>query len=344
MSRLDFLNRGEQASDPALPLPRFGMGTAAIGNLYAPVSDEAAHAAVATALDLGVGYFDTAPYYGFGLAERRLGEALGACGGKAIVSTKVGRLLEPVENPDHERHGFVGGDPFQPRFDYSYDAVLRSHEESLKRLRRQRVEILLAHDMGELTHGAQADRHMRDFLNGGYRAMADLKASGAIDAIGVGVNETAVIEDLLGRVDLDVVLIAGRYTLLDQQAADRLFPICESKDVRVIIGGPYNSGILAQPNMSRTEARYDYQAAPAEVVARAEAIERVCERHGVPLPAAALQFPSRHRAVDCVIAGCGSKREIKEAVERLAMPIGEEYWRAIEEQGLVRSGVRAMRE
>jgi len=329
----------------SLQLPRFGMGTAAIGNLYSAVSDEVAEATIAAALREGIGYFDTAPFYGFGLAERRLGVALQTHdpAGRAIVSTKVGRLLEPVENPARERHGFVDGDPFAPVFDYSHDAVLRSHEESLKRLRRDRVEILLAHDLGALTHGGEADRHMRDFLGGGYRAMAELKAGGAIDAIGVGVNETAVIEYLLDRVDLDVVLIAGRYTLLDQQAADRLFPICEAKAVKVIVGGPYNSGILARPGIARAEARYDYLAASAEVVARADAIEQVCDRFGVPLPATALQFPSRHPAVDCVVAGFCGEREVGEAVERLATPIPDALWLALEEQGLVRAGAGTVR-
>lgn len=328
-----------------LKLPRFGMGTASIGNLYAPITDEAADATVGAALAAGVRYFDTAPYYGFGLAERRLGAALEAHdpAGEAIVSTKVGRRLEPDDNPARERHGFVDGDPFTPVFDYGYDAVLRSHEESLERLRRGRVEILLAHDLGALTHGAEAERHMRAFLDGGYRAMVELKQSGAIDAIGVGVNETAVIEHLLERVDLDVVLIAGRYTLLDQQAAERLLPICAAKGVKVIVGGPYNSGILARPGIARAEARYDYVAAPAEVVARAEAIEQLCDRFGVPLPAAAIQFPSRHPAVDCVVAGLGSEREVGEAVERLATPIIEELWQALEEQGLVRSGAGPVR-
>jgi D-threo-aldose 1-dehydrogenase len=321
----------------SLQLPRFGMGTAAIGNLYSAVSDEVAEATVAAALREGIFYFDTAPYYGFGLAERRLGVALQAHGGNAIVSTKVGRLLEPVENPARERHGFADGDPFAPAFDYSYDAVLRSHEESHKRLRRTRVDILLAHDLGALTHGAEAERHMLDFLDGGYRAMAELKQSGAIDAIGVGVNETAVIEQLLERVDLDVVLIAGRYTLLDQQAAEQLLPMCAAKGVKVIVGGPYNSGILARPGVARADARYDYLAAPAEVVARAEAIEQVCNRFGVPLPTAALQFPSLHPAVDCVVAGFGSEREVGEAVERLATPITQSLWQALEDQGLVRS-------
>ena len=329
----------------SLQLPRFAMGTAPIGNLYSAVSDEAAEATVAAALTSGIRYFDTAPYYGFGLAERRLGAALEAhdAAGEAIVSTKVGRRLEPVDHPARERHGFVDGDPFAPVFDYGYDAVLQSHEESIKRLRRGRVEILLAHDLGALTHGSEAERHMGAFLDGGYRAMVELKQGGAIDAIGVGVNETAVVEHLLERVDLDVVLIAGRYTLLDQRAAERLLPICAAKGVKVIVGGPYNSGILAQRGIARAEMRYDYVAATAEVVARAEAIEQLCERFGVPIPAAALQFPSRHPAVDCVVAGLGSEREIGEAVERLATPIGEELWQALEEQGLVRSGAGTVR-
>ena len=326
-----------------LDLPRFGMGTAAIGNLYQPVSDAMADAAVAAALREGVGYFDTAPYYGFGLAERRLGDALEAHDGQAIVSTKVGRLLEPAANPPSERHGFVDGDPFEPRFDYSYDAVLRSHEESLKRLRRDRIEILLAHDIGEMTHGADAERHMRDFLDGGYRAMAELKAGGAIDAIGVGVNETAVIEYLLERVDLDVVLIAGRYSLLDQQAADRLFPLCEAKGVKVIVGGPYNSGILAQPSAERTQTHYDYEAAPSDVLARAERIERTCEKFGVSLPAAALQFPLRHPAVDCVLAGLANDAEVRQAIERLGAAVPSALWQKLEEQGLVRAASESVR-
>ena len=326
----------------ALELPRFGMGTAPIGNLYAPVSEAKAEAAVAAALQAGIRYFDTAPHYGFGLAERRLGSSLAGASG-VMVSTKVGRLLEPTRDEARERHGFVDGDPFAPVFDYSYDAVLRSHDESLKRLRRERTEILLAHDLGELTHGADADRHMRDFLDGGYRAMADLKASGAVDAIGVGVNETAVVEYLLDRVDLDVVLIAGRYTLLDQQAADRLLPICAAKGTKVIVGGPYNSGILAQPSNRLTRATYDYEAAPAKLVDRTRAIEAVCDRFDIPLPAAALQFPLRHPAVSCVLAGLGSEDQVHDGVGRLACAIPDQLWKALEDEGLVRPSAEGVR-
>ena len=324
----------------ALDLPCFGMGTAPIGNLHAPVTDAAAEAAVAAALAAGIRYFDTAPYYGFGLAERRLGAAL--AGHPAIISTKVGRLLEQVDRPERARHGFVDGDPFRPVFDYSYDAVLRSHGESLKRLRRDRVEILLAHDLGELTHGTAAEDHMRDFLDGGYRAIAELRDSGAIDAVGVGVNETAVVETLLGEVDLDVVLIAGRYTLLDQQA-ERLLALCAAKGVKIIVGGPYNSGILAQPADERSRATYDYEAAPGEMLTRAKRIESVCGRFGVPLPAAALQFPLRHSAVRCVVAGLANSSEVSAAVERLATPIPDELWQALADEDLVRSPAEAVR-
>ena len=312
----------------ARALPRLGMGTAGIGNLYAPVSDETARATVAEAWAAGIRYFDTAPHYGFGLAERRLGEALTALDTdrQAIVSTKVGRLLAPTENGARERHGFVEADPFEPVFDYGRDAVLRSHEESLRRLRRERVDILLAHDLGVLTHGAGSQRHTHVFLDSGYNAMRELKAAGAIDAIGIGVNEVEVCLFLLERVELDVILLAGRYTLLDRRAGDELLPLCEERGVRVIVGGPYNSGILAQPTASQRDPRYDYEPPPATVLARAAAIERVCDRHGVELGAAALQFPLRHPAVASVIPGLVGPEQVRQAANRLGAPVPEVLW------------------
>jgi D-threo-aldose 1-dehydrogenase len=310
------------------PLPRLGMGTAGIGNLYAPVASDAARATVAAAWAAGIRYFDTAPHYGFGLAERRLGEALTALDpeGQAIVSTKVGRLLAPAPDGARERHGFVDADPFEPVFDYGRDAVLRSHKESLARLGRERVDILLAHDLGELTHGANSAPHMRTFLDSGYGAMRELKEQGAIDAIGIGVNEVEVCLFLLERVELDVILLAGRYTLLDQGAGTELLPLCYERGVRVIVGGPYNSGILAQPTASQHEPHYDYEVPPASILARAAAIERVCEQHGVPLGAAALQFPLRHPAVASVIPGLVGEVQVRQTVERMASAIPERLW------------------
>jgi D-threo-aldose 1-dehydrogenase len=304
------------------------MGTAGMGNLYAAISDDQARATLAEAWAAGIRYFDTAPHYGFGLAERRLGEALAEFDpeGRAIVSTKVGRLLIPTTRGERERHGFVGADPFEPVFDYCGDAVLRSHEESLDRLRRDRVDILLAHDLGELTHGAENERHIRAFLDSGYDAMRELKNAGAIDAIGIGVNEVEVCLGLLERVELDVILLAGRYTLLDRRAGDQLLPLCRARGVRVIVGGPYNSGILAQPTASQRNPRYDYQAPPAAVLERAAAIERVCEEYSVELGAAALQFPLRHPAVAAVIPGVVGPGQVHQAVDRLAVEIPAELW------------------
>jgi D-threo-aldose 1-dehydrogenase len=316
----------------ALGLPQLGMDTAGIGNLYAPVSDEEARATFAQAWTAGIRFFDTAPHYGFGLAERRLGDALADLdtGGRAIVSTKVGRLLVPTASRARERHGFVDADPFEPVFDYGRDAVLRAHEQSLRRLRRDRIDILLAHDLGALTHGADSERHMRAFLDTGYAAMRELKEAGAIDAIGIGVNEVEVCLFLLERTQLDVILLAGRYTLLDRSAGDVLLPLCEERGVRVIVGGPYNSGILAQPTASQRDPRYDYEPPPAAVLARAAAIERACEAHGVALGAAALQFPLRHAAVASVIPGLVGEAQVRQTLERMAAAIPERLWAALE--------------
>jgi D-threo-aldose 1-dehydrogenase len=310
-------------------LPPLGIGTAAIGNLYAPVSDEVAFATIGAALDAGITYFDTAPHYGFGLAERRLGEALGDA--PVLLSTKVGRLLEPTA-AGGERHAFVDADPFEPRFDYSADGILRSHQSSLARLRRDRVDILLAHDLGRLTHGEDHPRHLRAFLDGGYRAMRDLKDAGAIDAIGIGVNEIEICLELMREVELDVILLAGRYTLLDRSAAAVLIPECARRGIRLIIGGPYNSGILARDDLSDAHAlHYDYARAPDALVAQARALAAQCTRFGVPLPAAALQYPLRDPRVATVIAGVANRGEVRDLVSRAQTPIPEALWAALAE-------------
>jgi D-threo-aldose 1-dehydrogenase len=315
------------------PVPPLGMGTAGIGNLYAPVPDNMAQETIAAAWAAGIRYFDTAPHYGFGLAERRLGEALAALDpdGRAVISTKVGRLLEPIASPARERHGFVEADPFEPVFDYGRDAILRSHEESLARLGRARVDILLAHDLGELTHASDSARHMRAFLDSGYSAMRELKDQGALDAIGIGVNEVEVCLFLLERVELDVILLAGRYTLLDRSAAAELLPRCLERGVRVIVGGPYNSGILAQPTASQREPRYDYAAPPASILARAAAMEKIAGSRGVPLGAAALQFPLRHPAVASVIPGLVGEAQVRQTAERMAANIPERLWSELDQ-------------
>jgi D-threo-aldose 1-dehydrogenase len=215
--------------------------------------------------------------------------------------------------------------------------LLRSHEESLARLNRARFDVLLAHDLGGLTHASDNERHMRAFLDSGYGAMRELKEQGAVDAIGIGVNEVEVCLFLLERVELDVILLAGRYTLLDRSAADRLLPMCAERGVRVIVGGPYNSGILAQPTASHREPRYDYEASPAPILARTAALEQVCEAHGVPLGAAALKFPLRHPAVASVIPGLVGEAQVDQTIERMAAAIPERLWLELDKMTSTRS-------
>jgi len=311
-----------------ITLPPLGVGSAAIGNLYARVSEADAEATVHAALDAGITYFDTAPHYGFGLAERRLGAALGDA--PVLLSTKVGRLLEPTD-VGGERHAFVDADPYEPRFDYSADGIRRSYESSLGRLKRDRVDILLAHDIGRLTHGAEHERHLGVFLDSGYRAMRDLKDAGAVEAIGIGVNEIAICLELIDRVELDVILLAGRYTLLDRSAAAVLIPECDRRGIRLIIGGPYNSGILAQNDLNDTaRLHYDYAQAPASTIARAQRLAAICAQFDVALPAAALQFPLRDRRVACVIAGVAGVGETRDLIDRAAAEIPEELWAALD--------------
>jgi D-threo-aldose 1-dehydrogenase len=283
------------------------MGASALGNLYQAMTDATATATVARAIEHGIRYFDVAPHYGFGLAERRLGAALRAASQDDIlISTKVGRLLEPT-HATGVRHGFVDADPFEPVFDYGYDAVLQSHRGSCRRLGVDRVNILLAHDLGRETHGPDAERHERAFIEGGYAAMRELKGAGKIDRIGIGVNEVEVCERLLDRIELDVILLAGRYTLLEQRALG-LLDRCAAAGVEVIVGGPFNSGLLVESGGATRH--YNYAPAPAALVARAEALASECATFGVPLPAAALAFPLGHPAVSCVLPGFATPQHV----------------------------------
>jgi len=311
-----------------------GLGGAALGNLYTAVADEAAAATVRAALDSGVGYLDTAPYYGYGLSELRLGGALAASDSDVRISTKVGRRLVARAGPAREDQGFVSARPFDAVFDYTYDGVLRSFESSLERLGRDRVDVVLIHDVGGLTHG---DAHAEVFetaLGGGYRALEGLRATGAIGAVGLGVNECEVCLEALERADFDCFLLAGRYTLLEQGALDALLPACVERNVSIIIGGPYNSGILVEPEDAARH--YDYGAPPPGAGARVARLREACRGHGVPLPAAALQFPLRHPAVASVIPGARSADEARRNAEWLKHPIPEALWQQLAAEGLLR--------
>ena len=321
-------------------LGTLGFGAGSIGNLYRAIDDDDAADAVRAAWVAGLRHFDTAPHYGFGLSEKRLGAALAELdpGQTAIVSTKVGRRLDsvpPGTDLSAMRQAFVSPEPVESVFDYSHDAVMRSFEASLKRLRRERIDILYCHDLGSFAHGADHPRRFAEFMAGGYRAMRSLRDSGAVGAIGLGVNETAICEQVMAEADIDAVLLAGRYTLLEQDALDSFLPLCAVRGVRIVLGSPYNSGILAT-GVRQGIAHYDYAPAPEAIVARVGAIEAVCARHGVPLAAAALQFPLAHPQVVCVIPGMGSAGQVNDAAALMATAIPDALWHDLRERGLVR--------
>jgi D-threo-aldose 1-dehydrogenase len=289
--------------------PGLGLGTAPLGGLYDAVGDEAAEATVERAWSLGVRLFDTAPYYGSGLAERRLGAALrGRPREELTVSTKVGRLLRPG---DSRADGWHGAPPLEAYFDFSYDAALRSLDESLERLGLDRVDIALVHD---------PDDHYDEALAGAFRALARLREEGVVRAIGVGMNQTELLCRFAREAEPDCFLVAGRYTLLDRSAADELLPLCEERGIAVIAGGVFNSGVLADGET------YDYAPAPPAVLERVAELRAVCARYGVPLAAAAVQFPSRHPAVASVLAGCRSPAQVEEDVRLFELELPDDCW------------------
>jgi D-threo-aldose 1-dehydrogenase len=316
-----------------------GFGGAGIGNLYRELAEEDAIAAVHASFASGVRYFDTAPFYGFGLSELRIGTALAGTLPPPIISTKVGRRLVPTGPQDASvgREGYFSPRPFAPVFDYGYESVMRSHAESLQRLKVPRVDILLCHDIGRLTHGEQHASRLREFVDGGYRAMRELRAAGSVRAIGLGVNEPEVCVELLQHCELDCILLAGRYTLLEQPALQELLPLCEQRGVSVICGGPFNSGILAAGSRAGAQAHYNYAAPPPAVLERVRRLEAACTEFSVPLQAAALQFPLGHPRIASVVAGCVNAAEAHNAATMFAHPIAAEFWRALRDRGLVDS-------
>lgn len=322
-----------------LSVTALGLGLAPLGNLYRSISGAEACETLEAAHELGIRYFDTAPYYGFGLSERRAGDALRGRP-DVVISTKVGRLLKPAPDADtaSDRHGFISPMPFEPEFDYSYDGILRSHEQSLQRLGLARIDILLIHDIGRLTHGEKHTERLAQLIDGGgLKALRRLRDEKMVSAIGLGVNEMEICLDLMDRAELDLLLLAGRYTLLEQGALDRLLPRCTAESVPVVIGGPFNSGILATGTTAAAPPRYNYGPAPAEVRQRAQRLDEVCTSHGVPLVAAALQFPLAHPAVSAVIPGFASADEVRAGVAHFKTPIPDGLWADLQHEGLIDS-------
>ncbi|MQA84794.1 MAG: aldo/keto reductase [Streptosporangiales bacterium] len=304
-----------------------GLGTAPLGGLYAPVDDETAEATVRAALDAGLTYVDTAPHYGLGVAERRLGAVLGRLPRDSFVlSTKVGRLLRPRppgQGPD-AGEVFSEAPPLTRVWDWTRDGIRRCLEESLDRLGLDRVDAVYLHD---------PDDHEREVYETAYPALAELRAEGTVRAIGAGMNQSEMLTRFVHRLDLDVVLLAGRYTLLDQTGADELLPACAERGVAVVMGGVYNSGLLAGSGVGR--AKYNYADAPPALVERALRLRDACARHGVPLRAAALRFPFGHPVVRCVLVGPRSAEEVADNLRCYRHPIPGELWDELAGEGLI---------
>lgn len=311
-----------------------GFGTAPIGNLYAEVGEEEARNALARALQLGVRYFDSAPFYGHGLAERRLGRALaGSHRSGFVVSTKVGRRIEfdPAQGAATTDGFAVQGS--RAVFDYGRDGVRRSFEASLQRLGLDRVDILFLHDVGRLTHGERHPQMLRQALDEALPAMAELRAQGAAGAIGIGVNEVEVCRELLPRFDLDCIMLAGRYTLFEQAPALPMLDEACRRGVKVIVAGPYNSGLLGDPHGPGTT--YDYLPADRGTLERARTIYAICAEEGVDVGAAALQFPLAHPAVCAVVAGMRNVMEVESALARSSQRLPPRVWPRLRGAGII---------
>jgi D-threo-aldose 1-dehydrogenase len=320
-----------------LPLTQLGFGGAPLGNLYRRISEADAQATLDAAWDAGIRYFDTAPQYGLGRSELRFADALTRFDQDALIlSTKVGRVLHDCAPQDVTPEAFVDVPQKRIVFDYTYDGIMRSYHDSVARLGTDRIDMLFLHDIDAGTHGAAGeDEKLRElFSQGGYRALTELRSASQIAAIGAGVNTWQICERLLGEADFDSFLLAGRYTLLDQDPLDSFLPLCVARDVGIILGGPYNSGILATGAIDG--ARYDYAPAPDHIMDRVRKLGAVCADHAVPLIAAALQFPLGHPAVKTVIPGAANPSEVRQNVQIFETPIPAALWTDLKSQGLIR--------
>lgn len=318
-------------------VPAFGFGAAHLGELYQKLDDDRARGTVEAAWLGGIRYYDTAPWYGHGLSEHRLGEVLRSKPRDAfMLSTKVGRVYRrPANTSSFSSAPWAGGLPFEWRFDYGYEGVMRSFEDSLMRLGLNRIDLLVIHDLDRSYHADEVgfDAHWRHLTSGGMRALTELKRAGDILAIGAGVNTGDMIAPMAMDLDVDFLLIAMPYTLLDQSALLAGFPECEARGVGVVIGAPFASGMLATGAVD--QAKYNYAGATADMISKVRNIVRICRKHDVALPAAALQFVLAHPIVASVIPGAAGAEEVRENVRHLVAPIPAGFWEELRAEGLI---------
>lgn len=318
-----------------LDVTALGFGSAPLGDIYEQLDDATAIATVECAAEHGVTLFDTAPLYGQGSAEHRIGTALRRHDpSKRVVSTKVGRLLIPAPGGRVRTSRFVGGLQFNVVNDYSYDAAMRSHEQSLHRLGLPKIDVLLIHDADAWTHGPEeGPKRYREAMDGAYRALEKLRSEGVIKGIGIGVNDPVYAARYLKEGDFDCMLIAGRYSLLEQPALAEVLPLAEKKNVGVMLGGVFNSGILATGPIDG--ARYNYTPAPPEIIDKVRRIERVCASHSVPLSTAAMHFPLGHPAVSSLALGAVKPDEVRRNVAAITSVVPAALWRDLKAEGLL---------
>ncbi|SFV30852.1 D-threo-aldose 1-dehydrogenase [Devosia crocina] len=319
--------------ETALEVTTLGLGCASLAGIFSAVPAAQARATVAHALDVGITYVDTAPQYGLGRSEHLVGDVVREAATRPTLSTKVGRLLRPVDPARQDKGNWIDPLPFDQQYDYSYDGVMRSFEDSRQRLGLEKVDILYVHDIGAATHGVEANKPLwAQLAGGGYRALRELRDAGVVKAIGLGVNEWEVLMDAFALGDWDMFLLAGRYTLLEQTALYPFMSTCLERKASVVVGGPFNSGILVGGD------KFNYAKAPDDVITRVRAIEAVCREFDVPLPAAALQFPLTHPAVCNVLPGPRSPEELDGILAWWDADIPDALWTTLAEKGLLAPG------
>lgn len=321
--------------ETTVELTVLGVGGASIGSFHGPVPESDALAAVEAAYGAGTRYFDTAPLYGSGLGEHRMGRILQRYPRDSFVlSTKVGRLLKPLPPGANEGAHSLDSLPFAQVYDYSFDGALRAFDDSLQRLGLARIDIALIHDIDPLAHGVREHyRRYREAMEGAYPALARLRSEGVVKAIGVGVNDWRVCQRCAKAADFDCFLLAGRYSLLEQEALKSFLPLCERKGIGVIVGAPYNSGILARGAVKLTT--HNYLVPSPEVLSKVRRMEQICARYGVSLAAAALQFPLGHPAVVSVIPGVRSRPQVELNIRLMQEVIPEDFWRELVHEKLL---------
>lgn len=319
-----------------LEVTDMGFGAAPIGNFLRPISEEESAAMINRAWDSGMRYFDTAPYYGHGLSEARIGQNLRwRPRNEFVVSTKVGRVLKPALRKDIDFKPWVDGLPFKSVYDYSYDGAMRSFEDSLQRLGLEYIDILFIHDADVFTHGPELQKvYFKQAMDGCYRALKKLREEGAVKAIGFGVNNLEVMLDFMRQGDFDTLLLAGRYTLLEQEPLDELLPLCEKRKTAVVIGGGFNGGILATG--AAPGAKWNYAPAPDPIMKKVAKIELICATHKVPLPAAALQFLLAVPSVASHVPGTRNVAQMEQNIALVSHPIPAAFWQELKQQELIR--------